>query len=161
MKEVRLNRGMVALVDDEDYERVSHGHWSVMHKNGGDYAVRKVPGEKRLMAMARFLVGARSGEIVHHINHNTLDNRRENLRICTVQQNLCSQLKHGTGTSKYKGVHFFKRYGKWQAQVMFNYKHFHLGYFANEEEAARAYDRKARELFGEFALCNFPSEMAP
>lgn len=101
------------------------------------------------------------GERVDHINHDKLDNRRENLRLATHQQNKWNvpKQKHRDGrqpTSQYKGVSLYKSNGKWTASIKAGERNIRLGYFLTEEEAARAYDAAAREHFGEFAYLNFP-----
>jgi hypothetical protein len=92
--------------------------------------------------------------VLDHKNGNTLDNRIENLRPMTQAQNTRSYgLAHKDSTSSYRGVHWFKRYKKWQAQIMYNGKRKHLGYFQEEREAARAWNQAAQQLgFSEEAL---------
>jgi len=99
-------------------------------------------------------------EHVDHINHNGLDNRRENLRIATPSQNHGNIKKQrGVYTSIYKGVCFESRYKlKWLASIKVGGVQMYIGRYPTEEEAARAYDKKAKELFGEFAYLNFPDE---
>ncbi len=99
-----------------------------------------------------------SGLVVDHINHNGLDNRKENLRICTVAENCRNSRpsKRKNKLSKYKGVSFDKKRKVYRVLIWHNKKQYFLGTFKNETEAAKAYDRKARELFGEFAYLNFP-----
>lgn len=96
-----------------------------------------------------------AGREVDHINGDGLDNRRCNLRYATRQQNAANGAKKGR-SSRFKGVCFDKSRGKWLAGVKYNYVRLNLGRHATEEAAARAYDRKALELFGEFARTNFP-----
>jgi len=93
---------------------------------------------------------------VDHINHNILDNRKSNLRLCTIQKNSFNRRKTGQ-TSKYKGIYFDKSHSKFKSQIKFNKKTYNLGRYYSEIEAARAYDAKAKELFKEFACLNFPS----
>lgn len=94
---------------------------------------------------------------VDHINHDTLDNRRENLRICKQEQNLRNRIKKGDFSSIYKGVHKCgRRKEKWQATISFSKKHIYLGRYESEIDAACAYDVAAIKHFGEFALLNFP-----
>ena len=95
-----------------------------------------------------------AGQELDHINGDPLDNRIENLRVVTHQQNSCNR-KSQCGSSRYKGACWHKAKGKWHASIMHNGKRIHLGYFANEIEAAKAYDTAARRLFGEYARCNF------
>lgn len=98
----------------------------------------------------RLVMGAKPGEVVDHINHNLLDNRSSNLRICTTSENMRNIKK-----DKLKGVSFYKRDSRWSAYITFNYKKIHLGYFETAEQAAKRYDEKAKELYGEFACLNF------
>lgn len=91
---------------------------------------------------------------VDHINNNKLCNERTNLRKCTMIQNMRNMKISGGGTSKYKGVSWHRRKGKWTAQIKVNYKKIHLGYFTDERDAAIVYNKKAIELFGEFARIN-------
>ncbi len=102
-----------------------------------------------------------SGKIVDHINGNSLDNRKLNLRAVTAAQNNMNRGANRTHrgkatTSPYKGVSLFKRSNKWLSRIGHNYERITLGYFDLAEDAARAYDAKAQELHGEFAYQNFP-----
>ena len=101
---------------------------------------------------------APDGMVVDHIDGNSLNNRRSNLRICTPRQNTANRAKTRNGTSRFKGVHFCTRDRKWRAQIGVDGARRFIGDFDDEVEAARAYDRKAAELFGEFAYLNFPEE---
>jgi HNH endonuclease len=93
---------------------------------------------------------------VDHKSGDGLDNRRENLRICTSSQNQANRRKWQGTSSQFKGVGWVRRVGKWQAQLSVNRKGVHLGYFTDEVEAGMAYDSAAREHFGAFAFTNFP-----
>lgn len=97
------------------------------------------------------------GMQVHHVNGDALDNRRDNLRVCTKQQDTHGfQLKRSIkATSRFRGVSWFKRDQNWKAQIMLDGHQRHIGYFNCEEDAARAYNIAAKELFGEFASPNF------
>ncbi len=154
MIEILLTQGKVALIDDEDYELVSQYKWYAHNRHGYWYATHTDNKNKKVISMHRLIMGVPKEKLVDHQNRNTLDNRKENLRICTRSQNLMNQ-KRVNGTSKYKGVFWYKRHSKWNAYISFNKKRLHLGYFENEIDAAKAYDKKAKELFGEFALSNF------
>lgn len=163
MKEIALTRGKVALVDDADYEWINQWKWQFLpaHRTQEGYAWRKmsmlnklIPG--KTIAMHRVIINAQPGQEVDHRNGDKLDNRRENLRICTSAQNKFNIGKSRKNTSGYKGVCWHKQKHKWRAQVTFAKKDRHLGFFANAEEAARAYDCAVKELAGEFAQLNFP-----
>lgn len=93
-------------------------------------------------------------EKIDHINGDGTDNRRDNLRVCTHQENMGNQGKRNGGSSKYKGVTFWKRDNNWQARIYFCGKTIHLGYFSDEKEAADAYNKAAKSFFGEYAKLN-------
>jgi len=150
MKEIRLkNSDKVALVDDDDYERLSQFVWRFQKGRQTGYAVR---GDGILMHSE--VLG--TALEVDHVNRNGLDNRKVNLRHATPSQQQANKIKGNWRkfTSKYKGVHFYQN--RWQATICKNKKKIYLGRFLDEVDAARAYDRAAIELFGEFAATNFP-----
>ena len=158
-KLIPLTQDKFAIVDAEDYERLNQYKWyASRNKNGDYYAKRMERGTRRQIIMHRVITEAASHLLVDHRNHNGLDNRRSNLRICTKAENVRNQLPHGV-SSRYKGVSWSKSHKKYAATIRCNKKSFHLGYFADEIEAAKAYDKKAKELFGEFAYLNFPTEV--
>lgn len=109
--------------------------------------------------MHRAIMRTPQGKQIDHRNHDGLDNRRCNLRECSHIENMRNQLPQKTGTSRYKGVHWEKERGKWRAQIKHTCKQMRLGRYASEKDAAKAYDKKAKELFGEFAYLNFPRYM--
>jgi len=156
MKEIQLNHGQVALVDDEDYENVSTYHWSTFLNNRGNY----VPFawiNKKSISMHRFIMGSPVGLCVDHKNHNTLDNQRSNLRICTKTQNDYNRRKDKR--VKYKGIVKDRRPNitkPYRARIMVNKKFRHSCGLATELEAAIEYDKLAIFYFGEFACLNFP-----
>ncbi|MHC4546375.1 MAG: HNH endonuclease [Planctomycetota bacterium] len=98
---------------------------------------------------------APKGVLVDYINHNGLDNRKSNLWLCTNAQNCYNQRANANGTSKYKGVNWHKCSRKWSARIRCDGKFYNLGDFEDEMEAAMTYDKKVKELFGEFACLNF------
>ena len=108
----------------------------------------------RLVAEA-FLLNLTDLPCVDHKNRNCLNNHLSNLRWCTRKENQQNMSKHKNATSVYKGVCFYKPLNKWNAQIRHNGRKIHLGYFLDEADAGRAYDRKAIELFKEFANLNF------
>lgn len=163
VKEIPITRGKVALVDDEDYERVNQWKWyATVRPNGNCYAARTIGGHRRhdgIIYMHSFIMNTPSGMATDHINRNGLDNRRCNLRICTNRQNHFNRALGSTNRSGYKGVYFRKDTRKWAAMLMLNKKHVCLGTFADPHSAARAYDAAAVKYFGEFAFLNFPKEL--
>lgn len=155
MKEIPLTRGYVAIVDDEDFEHLSQFKWYASGKPGNVYAVRKPP----------MVNGKRGGNIgmhreimqaigVDHKNGNTMDNRRENLRLATEQQNAANRRKTRSKTSsQYIGVTWHVREKIWYAACCNKF----LGRFTSEHDAAVAFDVAARIEYGEFAKLNFPT----
>lgn len=153
VKRISLVDGFYALVDADDYEWLNQYTW---HLCGGGYAARAVRGTQILMH--REIMDAPKGKFVDHIDGNRANNCRANLRICTQNENMRNQGKRPNATSPFKGVYIYRRTGKWCAKLQLNGKSIWLGYFDDEVEAARAYDRAAVEYFGEFARLNFPEE---
>lgn len=159
MKRIPLTQGQFALVDDEDFERINAHKWYAYWNKLGRtfYARRNSPdgkGKQRTVLMHRVVLDSPECFDVDHINHDTLDNRRSNLRNCTAQQNLANEKMLSVNTSGYKGVSWHKRIGKWMARLRFKGEDIHIGYFTNAREAAIAYDISALKHFGEFALTN-------
>ncbi|WP_342480447.1 HNH endonuclease [Paenibacillus sp. FSL L8-0340] len=152
MREIPLTQGKVALVDDEDYEELAIFHWLY----DGRYAIRKVKGRSKEYMHRQLMPVHESGVVVDHVNGNPLDNRRSNLRAATFQQNAANSKIHAHNTSGYRGVSFYKRgkAKKWRAHITIDGLQHSLGYFVTAEEAAEAYNRKAIEVFKEFASLN-------
>ena len=114
MKEILLTQNQVALVDDIDYKKLSKYKWQALNMNGSFYAVRqtsKKEGKGFTILMSRQILGLERGDKRQgdHQNHRTLDNRRANIRICTIQQNHMNQKRQQNTTSKFKGVSWDKR----------------------------------------------------
>lgn len=157
MKEIELSRGMKSVIDDDDFERVSKFKWYARTNNGSKfYAAASIPGTKsKKMYLHRFIMDAPKGLQVDHINGDTLDNRKENLRICTIQENL----RNKKGKREYKGAIYAGK-GRnlkkpWSARISFEGRNLYLGHYETAEEAARAYDEAAKKYYGEFAKLNF------
>lgn len=154
---IPLTQGKFAIVDAEDYERLSKYKWYLKNLGYNSYAYRTDNYRKR--AMHREIMNAPDGMVVDHIDGNGLNNSKSNLRICTQAQNVYNNRPKLNTSSKYKGVSFNKNEGKWKVTIKCKGEHFHLGWFRDEKKAARAYDKKAAELFGEFAYLNFPKKL--
>lgn len=160
MKEIILSQGKVALVDDEDFEWLSKWKWSTQWAPHNYYAVRTEYGEKnKTVYMHREITHPPNNLDIDHINHNGLDNRRENLRFCTTAQNTHHQIKRDGHTSGFKGIYWNKRKKKWQAKIRLTAngisKQIFLGLFDSEIHGALAYDEAAKKYFGDFAELNF------
>ena len=157
MKEIELTQGKMTLVDDEDFEELNRFKWHA-HKEGTSfYALRfsYSPGGKRIcIRMHREILKPPREMQCDHIDHNGLNNYRENLRICTSLQNHMNRQLNKNSTSGLKGVHWNKRCKKWQVRMQINNKRKSVGYFLNKEEAGKAYDGMAKKYFGEFAHLN-------
>lgn len=150
MKEIILSNGKVVLIDDDDFARVSQYNW---HDDGRGRAKAHING--RQIKLSRFILSPPRDKDVDHKNGITLDNRKENLIVCSRGENICRRRKFkGPTTSKYKGVYFQSERKKWRAKVTFRGVVYHIGLFDSENDAARAYNTRALELHGEFALIN-------
>lgn len=156
-KKIVLPSGDICLIDDVDYEWAISYKW---HKDHNGYARRGVWSGRKNKAQWFFMhqeimKTTRKGKWCDHINGNRLDNRRSNLRLSTSSQNLGNRKLSKNSSTGYKGVCFDKKYKKYKASIMCQGKRISLKYFSDPVEAAKAYDAKARELFGEFARTNF------
>ena len=157
-REIPLTQGQVSLVDVEDYERLSKHNWHAdWNPHTQSFYARcwtpYVAGKRVRIFMAREILGLQKGDKrkADHENHNTLDNRRSNLRIATNFENAHNRRNSANNTSGYKGVSQNGRTGKWQAYIYLESKQIHLGFFPSAEEAHAAYCAAATRLHGEFA----------
>lgn len=156
-KEIRLTQGKIALVDDEDFEWLNQWRW--YYRQG--YARRnfyRMPGKGKTILMHRLILKTPDGFETDHVDGDGLNNRRINLRNCLRADNARNVGRTLRNTSGYKGATWHKQCRKWQAQIEINSKSIYLGLYNNAEDAAHAYDTKARELFGKFACVNFQEE---
>ncbi len=157
-KEIPLTQGLASLVDDDDYEGLMQHKWYATKMKGGAKAKRSLPrdedGRQESAYMHRVIMNAKKGQYVDHRNHDTLDNRRANLRLCTQSQNMGNRRKSAGSMYRFKGVRKNNGGGAWRAQICVEYIRTELGTFANERDAARSYNAAAIEHFGEFALLN-------
>lgn len=172
MKEIILTQNQVALVDDEDYEFLNQWKWQAwVTESGNWYASRgQIKGEytryinRKTIKMHRLIMNAPDGVEVDHWDNNSLNNQKSNLRLSTKNQNQHNQRIRSSlnKASQFKGVNLLKCkkknkiYEYWVSYLRLNNKPIYLGSFKSEIEAAKAYDSKATELFGEFAKLNFP-----
>lgn len=159
MKEIPLGGGHVALVDDDDFERVaSVGKWHSHQSLNTVYAIRhfkKPDGRWSPRPMHGFIT---DWKLVDHINRNGLDNRRANLRPATPSQNQANRCVRRDSHSAFKGVSWYPDRNRWRARITVDQKIRSLGYYTTAEEAARAYDAAALNAFGEYARLNLPEE---
>ena len=149
---IPLTEGSYACVDPADYEWLRGYTWW----SASGYAARSEKG--RTLFMHREIMKPPKGMLVDHADGNRANNRRSNLRVCTRSENQQNKCKKGCCTSCFKGVSYDKRHHKWYASCQVEGEYQWLGYFDEEIEAARVYDRTAVEQFGEFARLNFPRE---
>ena len=162
MKEIKLTRGYVAIVDDEDFEKLSKFKWKAdVRKSGLVYAKRFVEKNidgiryRRSFYLHRDIMEAiGGGDLIDHENGCPLDCRRDNLRPCDYAQNNRNSKVKSIRNEGIKGV-YLRPSGRWAAQITFNYKNICIGTFDTIELAALAYDKMAIELFGDFARTNF------
>jgi hypothetical protein len=168
MKKIKLTQGEFAIVDDDEFERLNKYKWCCSSACGETiYALRGIclGGHKRTsVQMHREIINAPTGMDVDHINGNRLDNRKENLRLCTRSQNSANQKLSKNNKTGFKGVSYHAQtiitkkrnyiYRRIYSQIRHGKKLIFLGSFKTERDAALAYDKKAIELFGEYALTN-------
>lgn len=150
MKKIAVGNGQEAIVDDEDFERLSKFKWCSMGTRGKPYAVRTTYMHKEVLG---------THETVDHINGNSLDNRKANLRIASLTKNNWNIPKRmnragKASTSIYKGVYRPGKSKKWWAKIVAEGQRIVLGQFDTEEDAARAYNKAAKNLHGDFAWLN-------
>jgi len=155
-REIQLTQGLVALVDDEDYDTARVHKWYAHRDHRTFYAVRKVRrtnGTQAALRLHTFLTG---WPMADHINGNGLDNQRSNLRPATNAENMRNRTRYTSNTSGFKGVTWHKQTRKWQAQINIEKRSRYLGLYDTPETAALAYDAAARQHHGDFATVNFP-----
>lgn len=157
MKEIILNRGYVAKVDDEDYERLNAHKWQSLKTKGTVYAITYIKSKSFLMH--RMLLNLTDPKIHgDHIDHDGLNNQKHNLRPATMAQNQRNKRSAKNSTSKYLGVCWNQSELKWRVQIFTSGKVILLGRFTSETEAAKAYDQAALKFHGEFANLNFKNQ---
>lgn len=155
MASIFLKHGHIAIVDDADVPFVSEFKWYL--SSDGRYAIAKPykDGKQPTVYMHRLLMCAKKGQQVDHANGNGLDNRRQNIRLCNQSQNNANIRTGHRASTGFRGVYENPR-GTYFAAISINGRIKNLGTFVQKEDAALAYDRAKKTLFGEFAACNFP-----
>lgn len=154
--EIPLTQNKVALIDPEDWPLVEDLTWYAVKCNGKFYAQAKEPGTNKSVYLHRRVTGAGPDEEVDHESGDGLDCRRANLRVSDSTGNNRNVGKRPGLSSRFKGVHWHKAMRRWQAKIKIERKAKHLGYFTDEEAAARAYDEASLKLHGQFGRTNFP-----
>lgn len=144
------NGRKTALVDVEDYDKLSGSDWFVMKDRNIEYAARSI-GNKRIEKLHFRILGIKN---IDHINGDGLDNRRKNLRPATTRQNGQNRGKFAPAYSKFKGVSWHIRDRRWVASIRAECKDIWLGSFTDEKLAAAAYNKAAKKHFGSFARLN-------
>jgi len=147
---IPLTRGNIALIDKEDYDKVKdYGWYSNYNKNTQSfYAMTET--DKKGIRMHRHLLNNPKGFDVDHIDHNTLNNRRRNLRLCTNSQNIMNSKIRSDNSTGFRGVSFNKKTKKYIARIMIDKKTITIGTYITALEASEAYNKVAKELHGEF-----------
>ena len=153
MKEIILTQGRRTLVDDDDYEKFNRFKWTISVKDKGRcYAYRRNPCHPPWnLYLHRIIMNADKKTYVDHINSDSLDNRKSNLRICTNAENGRNRVSlNKNNTSGFRGVFWHAQHKKWAARIMVNKKQIHLGIFKDKLDAVNAYTLANQKYFGRF-----------
>ncbi len=153
-KEIQLTNQIFTIVDDEDFEYLNQWKWYLLKSKTNYYAIRTSRPENKLIQLHRVVIQAKKGEIVDHVNRNKLDNRKSNLRICTISQNNQNRKINKLNKSGFNGVSWNSNNKKWVAQIAYNNKKVHIGFFNDPIQAAKAFNEAALKYHGEFANLN-------
>jgi hypothetical protein len=162
-RKIYLGENEWTIVDPMDYYWLRKYNWYLGGNGKNYYAftnIKTCPGKTKIVGMHRLIINPPEYLLVDHRNNNTLDNRHANLRLATHSQNACNRPKISSKTSsRYIGVYFEKRTGRWTSKIRVNGKRLWLGRFKDELDAALAYDKAARQYHKEFARLNFPETL--
>ena len=155
--EIKLSRGKVSLIDDEDFDLVAEYGWRANQNQDGRWYAMAWDSYPNFILMHRLIMNPAPGMIVDHLDNDGLNNQRENLRVCTYSENVQrSGRKRQGSTSNFKGVHWESARNKWKAMIMKDGRHIYLGRYDSEVAAAEAYDDAVAYYHGEFGYRNFP-----
>jgi len=157
MKEIVMKDTSVILIDDCDYVLLVSNKWHKLTVGNCNYAATYIvlpDGSRKQELMHRIILKPFKGWEVDHIDGNGLNNQRGNLRICKHRNNQMNRRKHIIGTSQYKGVSWDKDKQRWRASISVNGKRRRLGSYKKEKDAASAYNKAAKLIYGEYANLN-------
>lgn len=159
MIEWKTSKNVKFMVDEDIVDLLKLHSWCAINKRGIKYIAvgiwNKITKKTDIKYLHRLILKAKKGQYVDHINGNTLDNRRENLRICLNKENLRNRPRQKNNVSGFKGVHMAKnKTNPYSAKITVDGKSTHLGYFKTALEAAVAYNTAAIKCFGKFAYLN-------
>lgn len=160
MRKIRLTQGKYALVDDEDFEWLNQWKWFADKVGNIWYASRGLYNKElhkhtKMLRMHRLIMKDPKGKLIDHLNGNGLNNQKKNLRVCGKSDNAKNcKVNRLNNTSGYKGVSLYKGGPLWHACIRLNYKSIHLGQFIKKDDAALAYNKAAKKIFGKFAKLN-------
>jgi hypothetical protein len=151
----KLGKGLTTKVSEESLQIVEHYKWSFDKKNGYARAnVKQQDGTYKTVRLHRLIIDCPENMTIDHINGDKLDNRIENLRITTAENNAKNKGKYSNNTSGYKGVIWMKDRQKWRAVLKLNGRNIIGGNFEDKLEAAKAYNELAKKYHGEYAQLN-------
>lgn len=159
MQQIQLTKGLVTLVDDDDYDYLNQFLWTV-NTTSHPYVVRSAKKRERngksayKIYMHHVVLKSDRSYVVDHIDRNLLNNQKYNLRLVTMSQNIATAYFRPKGTSQYRGVSWDKRRSVWECKIKVHKKSIFLGYFDDEAKAAMRYNQAALTYFGEFAALN-------
>jgi len=159
MKLIPLTQGKFAMVDDEDHEFLSTWKWMAAQNKVGRFYARRASyesGKQKIIFMHRLINKTPQGNLTDHINGNSLDNRKANLRTCSNSENISNRGPTKNNAYGVKGIRFNQRTQKWDAQIGKDYKKYRSNGHTSADKAARAYDEMATLLHGNFAKLNYP-----
>lgn len=147
---IPLTRGQIALIDKEDFDKIKNYGWYAHFKKSNNtfYAMTEI--NTKGVQMSRLILNAHNDVQVDHKDHNTLNNRKSNLRLCTPSQNSQNKKMQSNNSIGYKGVYVDKRTGRYRACIRINKKLKHLGYYSTAQEAYKVYKTIAEKIHGDF-----------